>query len=88
MQVRPEYHRRGLGGRLLRRGLDDADKAGAQTLLAASDPGMGLYVKEGFETLVEFTFDYPQFGMSRARNSRVMRREPKPLREQERNEEG
>ncbi|KAL4931810.1 GNAT family N-acetyltransferase [Aspergillus undulatus] len=47
LAVHPDYGRQGLGGRLLKWGLDRADQEGRITFISASPTGRGLYEKHG-----------------------------------------
>jgi ribosomal protein S18 acetylase RimI-like enzyme len=47
LTVFPQYQRRGIGAILFEEGLKVADEAGLQTILGASDQGIGLYKKYG-----------------------------------------
>jgi GNAT superfamily N-acetyltransferase len=54
MGVRPDHQGRGIAGRLLRRLLDDLDRAGCGlTLLEATDAGHPLYLQAGFVDVSE-----------------------------------
>lgn len=79
MQVRPEYQRQGLGRRLMKQALLDADRDGAQTYLAASDAGKRLYVKDGFRELEVVKLDFIHLGASGVRNTTAMMRDPQSV---------
>ena len=49
--VDPAFHRRGIGARLMRWGLERAEKERCPILLIATSTGSGLYRKLGFEIL-------------------------------------
>ncbi|KAF6225891.1 hypothetical protein HO133_009893 [Letharia lupina] len=57
LAVDPAYQRRGLGSMLIRPGLEDADKAGAQTYIEASPDGLPLYLKHGWEPVDKMVID-------------------------------
>lgn len=72
----PEYHRNGLGSRLLTRFTDDADKAGAKTYLQATEIGANLYPRLGWRDIEEMVTETPNGPIV----WRCMMREPCPLR--------
>lgn len=76
MQVDPAYQRQGLGQRLMKQALQDADRDGAQAFLCASDAGKRLYVKYGFKTLEEVKLDFVHLGATALRKTTAMLREP------------
>ncbi|KAN0104726.1 Acyl-CoA N-acyltransferase [Hyaloscypha variabilis] len=71
----PEYHRKGLGRRLLDRFLRDADDSGAKTYLQATEVGAGLYPRLGFKDIEEMVTNTPKGPVV----WRCMMREPNPL---------
>ena len=60
--VVPEWHRRGVGGKLLQRYLDMLDEKGWESWIDASPAGMGLYQKLGWEQVGGVTIDLGKFG--------------------------
>ncbi len=71
----PEYHRQGLGGRLLSDSLEDADKNGWKAYLQATKKGEGLYPRYGWKDLGDdCIFVTPEGKMT----WRCMMREPQP----------
>ena len=62
LAVDPAYQRRGLGSMLIRQGLDDADKIGAQTYIEASPDGLPLYLKHGWEPVGELAINMGKHG--------------------------
>ncbi|MCJ1388582.1 hypothetical protein MMC18_001429 [Xylographa bjoerkii] len=58
----PEWHRRGVGRKLLQRYLDVVDEKGWESWIDASPAGMGLYQKLGWEQVGGVTVDLGQFG--------------------------
>ncbi|MCJ1433985.1 hypothetical protein MMC27_003350 [Xylographa pallens] len=58
----PEWHRRGVGRKLLQRYLDVADEKGWESWIDASPAGMGLYQKLGWEQVGSVTLDLGEFG--------------------------
>ena len=58
----PEWHRRGVGRKLLRRYLDVADEKEWDSWIDASPAGMGLYQKLGWEQVGGVTIDLGEFG--------------------------
>ena len=55
--VDPSFHRRGIGARMMRWGLERAEKEGVPILLIGSQKGILLYEKLGFEVLGTINFD-------------------------------
>lgn len=49
LAVDPSFHRRGIGARLMRWGLERAETEGCPIVLIATSKGAGLYAKMGFE---------------------------------------
>ncbi|PYI11210.1 hypothetical protein BO78DRAFT_413681 [Aspergillus sclerotiicarbonarius CBS 121057] len=62
LYVRPEFQRQGLGGVLVQRGVEEADRLGLQAYTEASKDGYGLYVKFGFEEVDRVTVDLEPWG--------------------------
>lgn len=62
LAVLPEYERRGIGGSLLRQGLQKVDSVNVWTFLIASKTGRGLYLKNDFEVAQELDFDATKYG--------------------------
>ncbi|MCJ1406930.1 hypothetical protein MMC19_001000 [Ptychographa xylographoides] len=58
----PEWHRRGVGRKLLVEGLRTADTEGWDTWLDASPNGEGLYLKLGWEEVGSVSIDLGEFG--------------------------
>lgn len=76
MHVSPEYHRRGLGQRLMDGAILAADKDGAKAYLSASDVGKRLYVKYGFKDLEVMHIDLMHLGAIGTKDTTAMMREP------------
>ena len=51
MAVAPKYQGQGVAGKLIRKGLEEVDKAGQDIYLEATAAGLALYKRAGFETL-------------------------------------
>jgi GNAT superfamily N-acetyltransferase len=49
--VHPAYQRRGIGGRLMKWGIDTAESMQLPIYTEASVPGLPLYLRNGFERL-------------------------------------
>ena len=49
--VLPEYERRGIGGQLLKPGLEQAQEDGVSVYLGATPAGKPLYDRNGFEVV-------------------------------------
>ncbi|MCJ1400183.1 hypothetical protein MMC11_003387 [Xylographa trunciseda] len=58
----PEWHRRGVGRKLLQRYMDVVDEKGWESWIDASPAGMGLYQKLGWEQVGGVTVDLGQYG--------------------------
>ncbi len=65
LAVLPEYHRKGVGGMLIKEGLQQADQLGLQSYLEASPMGRALYQRMGYEQVREFEFDARKWGLDR-----------------------
>lgn len=76
LAVHPTYHRRGLGTMLLRPGLEDADKAGAQTYIEASPSGLPLYLRHGWVQVDELVIDMKPHGGEGVERNPCLMREP------------
>ena len=61
LAVSPKVQRRGVGSKLLDDGLREADAAGIQTVLVASDAGEPLYRKHGFLEYKKFILDLSDY---------------------------
>lgn len=57
MAVHPDYQGQGIAGRLLQRGLEDADKAQQDVYLEGTAAGRRLYLRHGFEDLEDIDMD-------------------------------
>jgi GNAT superfamily N-acetyltransferase len=79
MVVHPSYQRRGLGQRLMKQALLDADRDGARTFLCASNAGKNLYAKNGFRDLECRVLDLVHLGASGLRKTTAQMREPQPV---------
>ncbi|KAI1343563.1 acyl-CoA N-acyltransferase [Xylariaceae sp. FL0016] len=55
--IRWDYQGKGLGGQLLRWGLEKADADGLEVFLGSSPWGAPVYTKHGFDTVETMTFD-------------------------------
>ena len=53
MAVHPDYQGQGIGGKLLRRALEEPDKAGQDVFLEGTQAAQSLYKRCGFELLDE-----------------------------------
>lgn len=74
--MRPEYQRKGLGGRLLQPILDIADKEQRKTYIEASIKGIGLYKKMGWVEIGEIMIDQRPHGGSGVERTGLLMREP------------
>ena len=77
--VHPEYQRRGIGSMLIRDGLAEVDKLGMRVWLGATDEGLPLYKKVGFEVNEVLEFDMKRFGLERVEKHTIMIRPAKGL---------
>ena len=62
LATRKDYHRRGVGGMHLKWGLVQADKLNLPSYLEASPMGRPLYLKMGYEHVMDFPFDAKKWG--------------------------
>ncbi|KAE9365665.1 hypothetical protein N431DRAFT_353757 [Stipitochalara longipes BDJ] len=62
MRILPAYQGRGLGGMLLRWGLERANHLGKRIFLLSSPEGKYLYAKYGFETVGTVIMDLEKYG--------------------------
>lgn len=62
LAVSPSYQRLGLGSRLVKVGLDAADKVGAMVYFEASPLGLPLYLNLGFTPVEEIAVDLRKYG--------------------------
>ena len=58
----PEYQRKGIGGKLLERGLEQADEKGYHCWIDSSPQGLGLYKKHGWEEVGLLDVDLADWG--------------------------
>lgn len=68
MVVHPDYQGQGIAGRLLQRGLEEADRAQQDVYLEGTAAGRRLYLRHGFEDLEDIdleTVDYKIVAMIR-----------------------
>ena len=68
MVVHPDYQGQGIAGRLLERGLEEADQAQQDVYLEGTAAGRRLYLRHGFEDLEDIdleTVDYKIVAMIR-----------------------
>ena len=64
LAVRPQYHRLGLGSRLIRAGLEAADAARSKVYIIASPMGLPLYLRHGWKKLDSIVVDMSKYGGS------------------------
>ncbi|KAL6900420.1 acyl-CoA N-acyltransferase [Trichoderma evansii] len=57
LMINPDYQRRGVGGRLLAAVLKQSDEEGIPTFLASTAESIGLYSRNGFESLGTWPID-------------------------------
>ena len=62
LMVLPDYQGRGIGKRLLEWGLEQADEMGMEVWIDATDVGLPLYKKLGWEPVAEFWTDCEKWG--------------------------
>jgi len=56
----PDYHRKGLGSKLLERFIQDADRDNARVYLQATEMGAKMYPKYGFKDIEEMAVNTPK----------------------------
>jgi ribosomal protein S18 acetylase RimI-like enzyme len=59
MLVHPDYQGRGIGKRILQRGLEESDKAGRAVFLESTLAGTRLYESCGFEVVETLNVQLP-----------------------------
>ena len=74
--VYPAYQRRGIGSRLIRIVLDQADRDGKQTYIEASPVGLPLYLKHGWEPIGDIVVDMNKYGEDWVAVQKQLIREP------------
>ncbi len=77
LAVLPGYQGTGLGGKVLRAGLEDADRAGAQTYIEASPAGLPVYLKYGWKSVDGLMIDTQPYGGHGVEHVPFMMREPR-----------
>lgn len=60
--VRPEYHYRGIGARLLNVAVEEAERRGVALGLESTPTGLALYKRTGFKEVKVISADMKQFG--------------------------
>lgn len=79
LAVHPDYQRQGIAGKLMQFGLDRADEEGLPIYLTASEKGVALYSKYGFEPRGDVMMMHGKLTANTAMIRRApMCREPKP----------
>jgi GNAT superfamily N-acetyltransferase len=73
----PEFQRRGLGGMLLRQGIERADAEGRRIYLEATEAGRPLYEKLGWKDIDLVSVDLRKWGEERPGLNYIMMREPR-----------
>jgi len=63
--VRPEFQRQGHGGRLVDWGVKKADELGLSAYTDATEKGLGLYLKHGFQEVDRVVVDLGDWGGER-----------------------
>ena len=76
LAVHPDHQGKGLGGRLLQLGLEEADKARAQTYIEASPAGLPVYLKYGWKAVDEMVIDMRPYGGHGVEHQPFLMREP------------
>jgi GNAT superfamily N-acetyltransferase len=56
----PDYHRKGLGSKLLERFIQDADRGNARVYLQATEMGAKMYPRYGFKDVEGMTVNTPK----------------------------
>lgn len=76
LAVRPDHQGKGLGGRLLTPGLEEADKAGALTYIEASPAGLPVYLNYEWKIVDGFEIDMRPYGGHGIEHLTLLLREP------------
>jgi GNAT superfamily N-acetyltransferase len=62
LYIDSRYQRRGLGGVLVKWGIDEANRRGLPTYIEGTSKGYGLYVKHGMREVHRIETDLSQYG--------------------------
>ena len=76
LAVHPDHQGKGLASKLLKAGLEDADRAQAQTYIEASPAGLPVYLKYGWKIIDEMTVDMTPYGGHGIESQPFLMREP------------
>ena len=60
--MRPEFQRKGLGGRLVEWGINKAEEKGLQVYIEATEQGLGLYLRYGMIEVDRVDVDLEPWG--------------------------
>ncbi len=72
----PQYQGLGLGLKLLKIGMDEADRMNRICFLVSTPNGLGLYLKHGFKEIDRFVVDPRPYGGKNEVTWISMRRDP------------
>ena len=71
-----DHQRKGIGGKLLKWGLQQSDETGLPAYLEATHDGYPLYYKNGFRTVDEMSVDTAPWGLEEPIELKCMKHEP------------
>ena len=79
LAIHPNHQRKGLGSRLIRLGLEEADRLGARTYIEASPAGLPVYLRYGWRPVEEKLLDLRPYGCEGIEHHLFLMREPSAL---------
>ena len=78
LATRPEWHRNGAGGMLIKWGVEQADRDGLECYIEASPDGLELYKRYGWEEVEDYDVEYEgEDGGKRVYRTVLLVRKPK-----------
>lgn len=72
----PKHQRRGAGGLLIEKILEETGELGLTTYLQATPDGRGLYERKGFKVIDTITYDFSKWGGTNGHEVYIMAHDP------------